>query len=188
MLVRWLKRARESAFAHYAAEERYSRLNYALGVPAAFLAAVVGTSVFASLDKVVDNRIKVLVGVLSIGSAVLAGLQTFLRYGDRAEQHRKAAVIYASLRREIELALLFRSDITKDSIEAIKQKYNEITEVAPNVHNSLWKNARQQAGGDLFIPEPAPGLKLHRWEASAREASERVPGPAALPDDGPLSP
>jgi hypothetical protein len=83
---------------------------------------------------------------------------------------------------------LFRSDITKDSIEAIKQKYNEITEVAPNVHNSLWKNARQQAGGDLFIPEPAPGLKLHRWEASAREASERVPGPAALPDDGPLSP
>lgn len=184
LLARWLRRTRDSAFAHYAAEEQHSRLNYALGAPAAFLAAVVGTSVFASLDKVVDNRVKLIVGGLSIGSAVLAGLQTFLRYGDRAERHRKAAVLYSNLRRDLEVALLFPADATHASLETIKHKYNEITESAPNVHGSLWKRARQKAGDDLFIPGPSASDTHHPVPAGATLATQasQPPSPTALPD------
>jgi hypothetical protein len=67
------------------------------------LTTVVGTSVFATLSRThVNTGLQVAVGMLSVLAAVLASLQTFLRFGERAEKHRRAAEHWASIRREID--------------------------------------------------------------------------------------
>jgi hypothetical protein len=83
--------------------KRLQRLHYWLGVPTVVLSAMVGTAVFVALGKVVDVWAQVAVGLTSMTAAVLAALQTFLRFAERAEQNRKLAAGFASLRREIEV-------------------------------------------------------------------------------------
>jgi hypothetical protein len=70
-----------------------SRLNYLLGVPVVVLTTFVGTSVFATLQEDVNTSLRILVGAVSVFAAVLASLQTFLRYPERAEKHRIAGKI-----------------------------------------------------------------------------------------------
>jgi len=89
LLRRWLKRARESSFAHYAAENWLNKLHLTLGIPATIFAAVVGTAVFASLENSVTLWAKIAVGLFSIATAILSGLQTFLRFSEKAERHRR---------------------------------------------------------------------------------------------------
>jgi hypothetical protein len=77
-----------------------------LGAPASALAAVAGTSVFASLGGTVDPWLKIAVGMISIAAAVLTGLQTFYNFPDLAERHRSAGTKYKAIRRELEQMLI----------------------------------------------------------------------------------
>ena len=151
LLQRWLKRTRESSFAHNAAEERYFKTNLLLGVPASLFSAIVGTTVFASLEKDVDVRIKILVGFISIITAILTGLQTFLRYSERAERHRKIAAQYGSIRRTIEQNLVFEDKLTYDVVDQIRKQLDSVGGEAPNVPSTLWKFSKTRADEDYFL-------------------------------------
>jgi hypothetical protein len=151
LLQRWLKRARESSFSHYAAEQRYFKTNLLIGVPATVFSAIVGTTVFASLEKDIDFRVKLLVGTISIIASILTGLQTFLRYSERAERHRKAGGNYSSIRRVIEQNLVFDDKITHDAVDGIRKQLDSVGAEAPNIPDSLWKLAEKRAAGDYFL-------------------------------------
>lgn len=151
LLQTWLKRVRESSFSHYAAEERYSKLHYYLGVPAALFAAIVGTSVFTSLDSDVEVRIKILIGFISVATAVLASLQTFMRFSERAELHRKTAIGYASIRRAIEQELVFPNGIDATKVEIIRKRIDEIGDNAPNIPGRIWKVGLNRADKRYFL-------------------------------------
>lgn len=79
---------------HDLAARRNDTYRYWLGVPAIILSAVVGTTVFASLETQVDTSLKIILGLISITSAVLASLQTFYNFAGLAESHRLAGVKY----------------------------------------------------------------------------------------------
>jgi hypothetical protein len=160
LLRRWLKRVRESSLAHYAAEEYYSRLHYYVGLPASVLAAIVGTTVFASLDAAVDVKLKFLVGLISVLTAISTGLQTFLRYPERAERHRKAAGEYAAIRREIERNLVFPDHAKFEVVDQIRKRIDGIGADAPNVPARLWALAKQTADQDFFLSKGAKAGQL----------------------------
>src|SRR4051812_10822647 len=84
VLVDWRHRARDAQYAHHLAADRFERLNYRLGIPAVVFSTVVGTAVFATLQKEVDLRIKISVGLISVAAAILTALQTFMRFSERA--------------------------------------------------------------------------------------------------------
>jgi hypothetical protein len=153
LLHRWLKRVRESAFAHYVAEEKYSRLRLIIGVPAAFMSAIVGTSVFAALDSNsgLDTRVKIIVGVMSILAAVLTGLQTFLRFSERAEQHRKIATEFGILRRYIEANLTANKPVSDQLVDDIRKRIDDLTKSAPNVPPNVWDKAVKRASSSGFF-------------------------------------
>jgi hypothetical protein len=160
LLRQWLKRVRESAFAHYAAEEHYSRLHYYVGLPATALAAIVGTTVFASLDAAVDIRIKFGVGLISVVTAIATGLQTFLRLPEQAERHRKVAGEYGAVRRQIEQNLVFNDRATYDLIDEIRKRIDAIVANAPNVPKKIWTIAEKQADADYFLGQDAPKVPV----------------------------
>src|SRR3712207_131552 len=75
---------------HFKAAARCESRNVNLGVPVTILSAVTGTTIFASLAISPTVWAKILVGLLSLTAAVLASLQTFLRYDERAQEHKEA--------------------------------------------------------------------------------------------------
>src|SRR2546421_2594241 len=95
LLTDWFRRARESQRTHYECGTRFSRFNYWLGIPTIILSTAVGTAVFASLEQQsVPAWIKIVIGLVSILAAVLASLQTFLGFAQRADKHRIAGAGY----------------------------------------------------------------------------------------------
>src|SRR5437016_9781213 len=107
LVTDWFRRVRESQSVHYACANHFSRLHFALGLPTIFFTTVVGTAVFASMQKQVTGTWSIVVGLMSIAAAVLASLQTFLRLSERADKHRVAGAAYGAVRRALELLKTF---------------------------------------------------------------------------------
>ena len=90
----WHRSAGLARDAHYDSARQYANRNYWLGIPVIIFSTFVGTSIFATLQDDVNPWIRVFIGVVSVASAILAGLQTFLRFAESAERHHGAAVKY----------------------------------------------------------------------------------------------
>jgi len=107
LIVTWHYRVCRIQFAHYDAATHFERLNLLLGVPVIVLSAAVGTTIFATLTRSPSPRTQIYVGLLSVTAAVLASLQTFLRFSERAEKHRACGAKYAGLKTELEMIRAF---------------------------------------------------------------------------------
>nr|MDQ5828128.1 SLATT domain-containing protein [Chloroflexota bacterium] len=101
----WYKRVSKTQRAHYLSAGHFGRRSYGLGIPVIALTTFVGTSLFATLQTGPEPWLQVLVGLASVLAAVLASLQTFLGYAERAEKHRVAGAKYGALGRELEALL-----------------------------------------------------------------------------------
>jgi hypothetical protein len=141
------------ARAHNLAAERFERRNTYLGVPATIIAAVVGSSIFASLSSN-DRNIYLLVttGALSILAAILSALQTFLKYSEIAQSHKSAKDGYESLRRKIDLFKLeisgsqpiSRSD-AQVALGGIANQLNDLGKSSPIISTSALRSASDDA-------------------------------------------
>ena len=145
LLRDWARRAGTSSDAHYRLASRLSRSNIRFGVPVVAMTTFVGTSVFATLQHHVNTGLRVLVGMISVVAAVLASLQTFLRFGERSEKHRFAAEAWASLRREIDemvalhpTYLASRGD-PKQYLDDLRRRMGEIAQQSPEMGEQGWR-------------------------------------------------
>lgn len=168
LLRDWNRRADASAETHYAMANRLSSSNVLLGVPVVVLTTFVGTSVFATLQEDVDTRLRIFVGVVSVLAAVLASLQTFLRFGERAEKHRVAAEKWAALRREItEMLALHPTYLAsrgdpKQYLDDLRTRMDEVSTQSPEMPDRRWGRAisHRQAASEPSLSEDdgaAPG-------------------------------
>lgn len=146
LLRRWHKRLREIQTSHYEAAKPLSLFNYLLGIPVVVLTTFVGSSIFATLSKNVDDSVKILLGIASGLAAVLSAIQTFLRFSERAELHRKTASQAGTLRREIEQLLASENaeSIPNERFDTIRKAIDKLAEGAPSVPNRTWEKAKRQ--------------------------------------------
>jgi hypothetical protein len=97
-----IKRIEEESFIaaekHYASETPWFRWTYWLGIPASLLAAVSSTMSFAQVDKR-----GIIVGVVSMIVAILAGMLTYLDPSKKANAHHASAKSYEALFRKARL-------------------------------------------------------------------------------------
>jgi hypothetical protein len=132
----WRRQALESRKRHSFMSGRYTLRNYLLGVPIVALTTAIGTTVFASLEKSLDYRVKLAVGIASMLSAVLAAVQTLLRYGERAEKHRLTAARFGGIARAIE-ATLAKDDADRDpsgaAFQEWQREFRDLIEHSPDV-------------------------------------------------------
>jgi hypothetical protein len=135
------------ALAHAMAAERTDRLSKWLGVPVVILTSIVGTSVFASLTDLgkAHVSIAVMAGVLSILAAVLAALQTFLNFGDRAEAHSKAGARFHAVCTSLERLLVRNIDdkALHSRLQTLDKEFAKILEESPRVSLALQKKASE---------------------------------------------
>src|ERR1700756_1319970 len=85
LLLKWIRRARESQMSHYDMADLLSARERGIGWLVTALTAFVGTAVFASLSTPpVSIEMRIFIGLVSVAAALSAALQTFLRYAERA--------------------------------------------------------------------------------------------------------
>src|SRR6266540_2417770 len=112
--------------------------------------------VIATLQEQVASGWRIAIGVVSVLAAVLASLQTFLRFQERAEKHRAAAELWASIRREIDQMLALhpeylaeRSD-PKAYLDQLRRRMGEVSAQSPEIGDKDWARAQSR-----FTARPA---------------------------------
>ena len=147
LLENWHKRVYAAQAAHYAAADRFRLLNYIVGIPAIVFSSIVGTVIFAGLAR--ETPSKLIVAFTSILAAVLAGLQTFLRFPERASNHATAADWYSAIRRDIEETLHLPVESrgrAKDCLDRIRKEMNRAAQDAPELNVRLWQKEAKRFG------------------------------------------
>lgn len=126
------------------AAKRYDRLGRSLGLLVVILSTIVGTSIFKALDGSQTANVRILFGVLSVGAAGLAGVQTFLSFPALAEEHRASAIRYGTLRRQVELLRAFGEQGAlemQEGLSRISKEWTEVDEIAPSIPQGILRKA-----------------------------------------------
>lgn len=111
-----------------------------------------GTAVFATLEnQSVNISARVIIALVSIAAAVLAGLQTFLRLSETAAAHAQAGDWYAAIKRDIEQLRALRRDErghAKTCTDTLRKEMNKVSQKSPELRESLWTNIAKGYGLD----------------------------------------
>jgi hypothetical protein len=151
--------------AHYAAAEIFAGRDLKLGIPVTVATSIVATSIFATLTQ--DTKtlwISLVTGTLSIGAAILSGLQTFLRYSDLSARHRRAAVAYESIRRSLDLFNLEykQSDDRSAALKRLAEiatKLDLTADAAPTLPDSIYDSVKWRPASHRTYSTPEPSLR-----------------------------
>lgn len=135
----WLIHARKGWKNHEEAARRLESQYRRVGAASVALSAVVGTTLFASLEASYEPWIRIVAGLLSLASSVLASLITFHRYEERLEKHRAAAASYKGALQKLEELHMLDSSGTPDqeSKKAIKEQFDQLGKFAPVVPEDI---------------------------------------------------
>ncbi len=133
-----------------------SEEEHAPRVPVVVFSTGVGTSLFATLNEAsVDSTIRLMIGIVSVAAAVLAALQTFLRFAERAERHVTAADWYSAVRRGIAEVLALPPSARQPPAEylpGVRKEMSKIGQQAPEIGAPLW--AKVAAAHDVDDAPP----------------------------------
>jgi hypothetical protein len=147
LLAEWLADAKQAEEAHSEAADHFGTFDSWVGGAAAVLAALIGTSVFATLEQPLSTPVRVLAALVTFAAAALSGLQTFIKPGARAEAHRQASRAYGALERQIEQAQADRPTSGAEAereLDTIRSGLDNAGKEAPNVPPRIWRRVQRR--------------------------------------------
>jgi hypothetical protein len=158
LLEEWTARVTAAQHAHYYLMTQLRRRNLMLGIPVIVLTAAVGTALFSSIasDEAAPTWAKILAGSISALAGVLAAVQTFLKFSERAEKHAVAADWLAAVRRDLEAVMATPEKARGNPaavLERLRKEINKIAQTAPGIGESVWHRFAKQYG----VKEPHRG-------------------------------
>jgi hypothetical protein len=150
LLLKWIRRARESQMSHYDMADLLSARERGIGWLVTALTAFVGTAAFASLRlAAVSIEMRMFVGIVSVAAVVSAALQTFLRYAERAQKHRVAGARYGAVRRKLEAVFAGDPDARDGHyLTAIRDELDRLAEDSPNVPPRIFYRTQRTLSRD----------------------------------------
>jgi len=146
--------------AYYERGAVLGKLNYFIGVPVVIVTAIAGSAIVVNQTN--DNPIPLWVGLITVSAAVLASLQTFFRFGERAAFSAVAGNRYAMLRRRIEDCLAFPPEGLAERLAEIQKLEDDAGQQSPPLGERRW--LKWQAFADL----PTPPSASDKWKAIVR--------------------
>lgn len=145
LLKEWGRRAWRFSVAHHRAATHYHRMHLTLGIPVVLVTAVLGTSAVSSMRSTdtADSLAQIVVVLLAVGAAILAGLQTFLNYGETAEKHRRAGGGWEALRWSLEECVVTCKCGGSELKELgdIRARMDSLQKESPTIPDWIWRLA-----------------------------------------------
>jgi len=159
LLNDWAARVAAAQHAHYSLMTQLRRRNLALGIPVVVLSAAVGTTLFATVSDSSDKvslGLRVFAGAISALAGVLAAIQTFLKFSERAEKHGVAADWLAAMRRDIDLVRATPEVQRGEPVKVLgdlRKEINKIAQTAPGIGERVW----HRFAAEYSVKEPRTG-------------------------------
>jgi len=159
LLNDWAARVAAAQHAHYSLMTELRRRNLALGIPVVVLSAAVGTTLFATVsnsNNKVSLGLRVFAGAISALAGVLAAMQTFLKFSERAEKHGVAADWLAAVRRDIDLVRATPEVQRGEPVKVLgelRKEINKIAQTAPGIGEGVW----HRFAAEYSVKEPRTG-------------------------------
>jgi hypothetical protein len=124
---------------HSAACDLYEHLDSLYGVGSTVLTAIVGSTIFVTLQKTASEAVRIIAGLVAATAAVASGIQTAAKYSQRAERHRQASRQYASVARQTDEVLANPPGAIAGTLDQVRKSLDEIGALAPNVPPRIWR-------------------------------------------------
>jgi hypothetical protein len=122
--------------AYYERASILNAMNYLIGVPVVLITALAASEIVSS--RAADQPVPLWVGLITVSATVLASLQTFFRFGERAAFSAQAGHQYALLRRRIEDAVASLPPDLDKEIEEIRKQADKAGEQSPPIGQRRW--------------------------------------------------
>lgn len=169
ILRSWILHAHKGRNRHDEAARQLNKRHHRLGVPAAFLSAIVGASVFASLEAQLGPWITLGVGFLSMVTSALASLQTFYNFAERTENHRVSGAKYKAIIRELEEIFskgpsAFKNQNLENLLNNIRSRLDVLEQEAPVVPHWIYDKIEKRYSQVVFTQKAA---ELYRSTANS---------------------
>lgn len=136
---------------HYRMADIRAWVGQLIGGLTVFAAAVVSTGILTHLNTHPSSALTVAGGVVAFIAAVLAGLQSFFKFGEAAEKHRVAGADYGEVATKLDLFLaryaaadVERTDAALDELSGITDKLGEYDRKGPGFPGRLYDRARKE--------------------------------------------
>ena len=162
-LINWHRRARQVQLSCYNAAKWFDFWHFTIGAPLILLTAAAATSYYKTLVTQHHPFLGVPTDIVGLLLPVLAALQTFLGYGQRAEKFRATGAKYGSLRREMEQGSALSFGDTHQAqglMDRLRRELDTLAREAPEAPAVVWRwtlfATRQDTGSPLFPSAPAP--------------------------------
>lgn len=140
LLKKWYKEATALNWKHSRTAQQCFFINRLVGIPTVIAVALVGTATFGGIDtssKCNNNLVlQIVIGSVSIITAILMAVQNFLRLGEVGEKHNSASARYKNFCNSIESELVLPREERLNGKLFIKQaqkRFNELFEICPNI-------------------------------------------------------
>lgn len=156
LLSDWHKQISEFGKGHYKSATSCRVFNYAIGIPLVLITTFIATQFFVKLETFANtpeprtiqdmwSTLYIIVAFFTIVAPILAALQSFLRFPERASQHRQAAIEFGKLQKEIEKNITFplADDQMEERIDKIRLKEASISSAAPSIGKYSLRKAKR---------------------------------------------
>ncbi len=145
LLDQWSKTATKAAGRHADASDHFEHWDSVLGLTSAVLAAIVGSTIFISLQQTTSLIVKVAAGAIGLIAAVAAAVQTTVKYGARAERHRQASRQYGALLRQVDELRALPPPLgeLQARIDQLRKGFDDAGTAAPDVPPRIWNRKRE---------------------------------------------
>jgi hypothetical protein len=145
LLDLWSKTAAKAAGRHADACDYFEHWDSVLGLTSAVLAAIVGSTIFISLQQTTSLVVKLAAGAIGLIAAIAAAVQTTVKYGARAERHRQASRQYGALLRQLDelRALPPPPGELESKIDQLRKGFDDAGTAAPDVPPRIWNRKRE---------------------------------------------
>src|SRR5262249_30346499 len=105
VLDTWLSDVRVNEESHYNASKAYRRYHQWLGLPVVAFSALVASSSYFAIQTSAATWLRVVAVLIGAISVILAAAQSFSRFSETAEAHRRSGAQFSGIRRLIEVSL-----------------------------------------------------------------------------------
>lgn len=141
LLKEWREMALKASGRHSTACDRYERRDQVYGVGSTALTAIVGSTIFVTLQKTASEAVRILAGLFAATAAVASGIQTTAKYAQLSERYRQASRQYATVARRIDEILAAPPGQTEliAVLNQLRKSLDEVGAMAPNVPPKIWK-------------------------------------------------
>ena len=141
---------------HYLTADHKKALNRCFGIPVIIITAVVGTTIFGTLNESPDPGWRIAAGLISLTGTILSSLQTSLGFAQDAEKHKAAGETYRAIRRSFDLFTLKYSTAAEDQrqaaytdLERLIDKLKELPAAFPSLPDKFYDKAVSEHRADL---------------------------------------